>query len=1086
MFKILTLLISLIIVNIVFSQQRKPFIENFTPKNYGLSNHVQNWAVAQANDGIVYFGNSTKVLAFDGQNWDDIKVTPNGFVLSLVKADNNRIYLGSINEFGYIDIDNNGEKKYFSLSDKLKNEDASFGEIRRVFYSNGTAYFFSQKQVYIYKNDKITTIKPTVKGASFHLAFMLNNKLILRQRNLGLVKYNNGKLEFIKGTEIFKNYGVFGVIPFKNKYLIITQEIGLYEYYPAKSIIFKIKNKSITKLNTYKIFGAIKLHDKNIALNTDRNGLIIIDSIGNIKQIFNEKTGIIDNGVNAVHQDVYNDLWLATKNGISRVNYSSPISFYNEKTGLYGNVFTTKRFNGKLYVGTTNGLFVQTGDNENRFFKRVKAIKYSVTKLIIAGNSLVIGTKNGAYTLNTKNEIKQISNIDSRNILWVKEKKLLFAVGENGFAIYKHLNEWELVKLNEEIIDNFIGFDYEIVNNYVRLWAGSKTSGLFKIDVDGELNINYYLFIAEAGLDDSWVRTFKYNNKVYFSQQSGTYQYIDEEKYDSLQQGDTHGKFIGFYDIKIPAGKGIFKIQQQNNEVFANVENTIMYGVNADSLNSIRFNLVGYQVYNDLFLEADSTIWLCSNSGLFAYDLLNKYNINTKPILYNRKVKCSVDSVIFNGNNLISSNKIIFNLNTLTFYYSSLYVQNGKTPTYSYKLNNYDEHWSHWTKQTSVKFQKLHEGKYTFMVKAKTVYGVESDIVIYSFEILRPWYRSILAYILYFLLLVGIVILIIRLYTARLKAKNIQLEKIVEDRTAEVVHQKNEIEKQKDEITHIHNEVQDSINYAERIQRAVLPSKKFIDEALDEHFILFKPKDVVSGDYYWAFRNKNTLIITVADCTGHGVPGAFMSMLGISFLNEIVTDNQVTTASQILDELRKKVIYALKQKGLEGEQKDGMDMSICLIHLDTNIVQWAGANNPLYILSDTVINVETENTLYKIFEDEKLTITNKVLYEIKPDKMPVAHYIKMDNFTNNIFKLKKGDMLYMFSDGYADQFGGPKGKKYKYKPFKRLIVNSSNKPMEEQGIIFDKSIETWKAYIDPITGKNYEQIDDICLIGIKL
>ena len=1088
---ILTLTILIGFINLGFSQQRKPYIENFTPKNYGLSNHVQNWSVVQGDDGILYFGNSTKVLEYDGQNWKDIKITPNGFVVSMAKAPNNRIYVGSVNEFGYIDIDDKGEKKYYSLSNNLKVEDKYFDKVWRVFYTDEAVYFFSQKQIYVYAENKISLIKPTVKGTTFHTAFMVDNKLFVRQRGLGLLVYNNNKFELIDGGDVFKDIGVFGIIPFKNKYLIITQEIGLYEYSLQNKSITKLLNADENKLNSYMIYGAIKLHNNKIALNTSKNGVIIIDSIGNIKQIFNEKTGIIDNGVNAIYQDFYNDLWLATMNGISRINYSSPVSFYNEETGLYGNVYTSVRYNGKLYVGTTNGLFVQANENSNRFFKRIKGLKYSVTDLIEAQGNLLIGTKEGLYNLSKIGELSLVNNLDSRNVLWVKEKKLLFTVGNNGLAIYEYINKWQQLKINDEIIDDFIGFDYELIDGNIRLWAGTQNSGLFKIDIYDKLNIDYYLFIAEAGLDDGWVRLFKYNNKVYFSQRSGVYEYLTADKVktqvdDSLKQYITNGEFVRFSGIKIKEGLGIFNIEQQHNEIFANVENEIMYGENNDSLRSRSFNLIDYQVYNNLYLEKDTTLWMCSNNGLFAYDLLNNYNIDAKPILYNRQVKCSVDSVLFNGNEKNIFNKIDYNYNTLTFDYSSLYLQNGIASVYSYKLKGYDDNWSEWTKQTSVKISKLHEGKYTFMVKAKTVYGVESDVVTFDFEILRPWYRSIWAFFLYVIVLVLFIILVIRLYTARLKAQNIQLEKVVQERTAEVVHQKNEIEKQKDEITHIHNEVKDSINYAERIQKAVLPSKDFINEALAEHFILFKPKDVVSGDYYWAFRVKSILIITVADCTGHGVPGAFMSMLGISFLNEIVSDAEVTTASQILDELRKKVIFALKQKGIDGEQKDGMDMSICVIDLKTNIVQWAGANNPLYILSDTEIKVETDNTSYKIFEDKKLTVTDKVLYEIKPDKMPVAHYIKMDNFANNMFKLKKGDRLYMFSDGYADQFGGPKGKKYKYKPFKRLIVNSSNKTMEEQNTILDKSIEEWMAYTDEVTGKNYEQIDDICLIGIKL
>ena len=277
-----------------------------------------------------------------------------------------------------------------------------------------------------------------------------------------------------------------------------------------------------------------------------------------------------------------------------------------------------------------------------------------------------------------------------------------------------------------------------------------------------------------------------------------------------------------------------------------------------------------------------------------------------------------------------------------------------------------------------------------------------------------------------------------------------------------------EIHKQKKHIEEIHKDVTDSINYAKRIQTAILPERTLLKEHFTDHFILFKPRNVVSGDFYWWAEVTNQLVITVADCTGHGVPGAFMSMLGISFLREIVRKEYMTEPSRILHKLRKEIINALKQKNIESEQKDGMDISLCSINTDTLEMQWAGANNPLYI-----IRSNPDLTTF-----EKLSN----LEEIKPDRMPIGIYDRMDKFTTHEIKLNKGDIIYLTGDGYKDQIGGPNNKKFMSKRLKELLLEISAKPMEEQHEILNNTINDWMNSYEV----KYEQTDDITVMGIKI
>jgi serine phosphatase RsbU (regulator of sigma subunit)/Tfp pilus assembly protein PilF len=275
----------------------------------------------------------------------------------------------------------------------------------------------------------------------------------------------------------------------------------------------------------------------------------------------------------------------------------------------------------------------------------------------------------------------------------------------------------------------------------------------------------------------------------------------------------------------------------------------------------------------------------------------------------------------------------------------------------------------------------------------------------------------------------------------------------------EITVQKNVAEKQKELVEEKNKEILDSINYAKRIQDAILPSHDINSDIVKESFILYHPKDIVAGDFYWYGVKNNKRIITAADCTGHGVPGALMSMLGMTFLNEIVNHMGKTRPSDILSELRDLVKETLKQRGSEGESKDGMDMALISLDQDTLKLEFCGANNPLWIFRNE--NGKTE------------------FIEIDPDKRPVGYFRGMGiPFTNKEFQLKKGDRIYLFTDGYADQFGGPRGKKFKYKQLKELLANILEKPMSEQHTILKETFENWKGMLD--------QVDDVCIVGIRV
>jgi serine phosphatase RsbU (regulator of sigma subunit) len=268
---------------------------------------------------------------------------------------------------------------------------------------------------------------------------------------------------------------------------------------------------------------------------------------------------------------------------------------------------------------------------------------------------------------------------------------------------------------------------------------------------------------------------------------------------------------------------------------------------------------------------------------------------------------------------------------------------------------------------------------------------------------------------------------------------------------------KNKIQEQHHMVEEKQREILDSIHYAKRIQSALLTSNAYIRKYLDDFFILYKPKDIVSGDFYWALQHEGSLYVAVADCTGHGVPGAFMSMIGINLLGQIIAERKCTNPGLILDILREEIIRNLNGEHATEESRDGIDMVLLRLDLATKRLEFAGANNSVYIL-----NADTQE-----------------LKEYKGNKMPVGkHTESIDSFTKQTVQLKTGDRIYAFTDGYPDQFGGPKGKKFKYRQLEELIAKNAALPMDKQWTLLDTAFEEWRGKL--------EQVDDVCIVGIRL
>jgi len=305
--------------------------------------------------------------------------------------------------------------------------------------------------------------------------------------------------------------------------------------------------------------------------------------------------------------------------------------------------------------------------------------------------------------------------------------------------------------------------------------------------------------------------------------------------------------------------------------------------------------------------------------------------------------------------------------------------------------------------------------------------------------------------------LFGVVLIIIVVIFAYVQKRR-DNQKIKEQNT-QITEANEELTVLNEAISKQNSEIMDSISYAQRIQSAMMPPVGYFNELLDEAFILYRPRDIVSGDFFWIRQVNQFIILAAADCTGHGVPGAFMSLLGISYLNEIVQRREITQAGEVLNELRRQIKHSLRQHGHPDETKDGIDMALCVIDQKNRSMQYAGAYNPLYLIREEKGDAE--------------------LIELKADRMPLGYHQGKDRpFTNHDIKLEIGDTFYIFSDGFIDQKGGPEQKKFMSKKFKSLLIEIHDRPLFDQKNILEKTLTDWMG--------TQSQIDDILVVGVRV
>jgi len=1068
--KICQALILLMITSQSYSQQSgRTFIRNFPPEEFKAA--TQNWNIIQDKRGILYFSNIEGLLEYDGVSWRMHKL-PGTHEILLGK--DGKIYAALENDFGVFVVDSTGNLVYHSLKDRIPGGTRDISTVWQIHSQGNKIIFRSNNEIFILKNDRIKVIKAET---DFSVSASIGDEIYLCQQGKGLYCLENDSLVLFDRNELFINERMTYAIPFKGKdFLITIRDKGIFLYSPTaeEKLQKPEKFREIDKFLTENMpYSAIVLPGGDFAVATITRGIIIFDGEGRIKNLINKNSGLLDNTVYGLFVDSRGQLWAALDNGISLIQYNLPFSFYNEQNGLNGNILSLYYYQKHLYAGTSQYLFVQ---NEQGNFEIVQGSEGQVFDLLESRGILLAAQNPGILSVKGRKAV-MIAGTEDLPFLAITtlpgDPDHLIAGSAEGLYLLKyHNSSWHL--------DHKIkGFDmpvYLAVKDMEgNIWASSFLD-MYRLLISK--NLDSIIFIRQYstinGLPGNSVNPSKLaSGEVVFVTDRGIYTYLRDKDI-----------FVPHPDFGMLRGIISPVIQLNNGDIwFQELKENRVYEKGILRLRDGKYYPYKTPFYKfrdissaDICIAPDSTIFIGTFSGLLRYDPHTRLDSNHYFNTLIRKVN-SQDSLIFRGeisdtseSGNIRGPDIHFKSNDMVFNFAAASYEDAEKNLYSFRLNGHDTAWSGWVRDTKKEYTNLHEGSYKFEVKSMNQYQETGSTASYSFRILPPWYRTWLAFTIYGIMSVLIVWLIVKLNIRRLEKQKDQLEKTVTERTAQLKSTLDVVNFQKLEIEASHGQIKDSINYAKYIQSAILPNKEFLDMHLKDYFVLFRPKDIVSGDFYWATFIENLTIVAAVDCTGHGVPGAFMSMLGAALLNEIINKEYITHPGVILRRLRKEVIRSLHQRGETGELKDGMDLSLCTIDFTSMKLQFAGANNPLYIIR--------KRDGKKIDTGNYIELERLILYEIKADRMPISIHESMKDFTTHEIELCKGDMLYLFSDGYADQFGGPEGKKLHYGTFRKILLEHAWEPVEEQKQSLEKTFSEWKG--------DHNQVDDVMIIGIRV
>ncbi len=1066
----------------------------------GIPGDAVNLCITMDKRGVMYFGTAGKgIVTYDGLQWGVISLNKQQKVNALAADTSGTVYAGGTADFGFLQPDTRGYFKFISLAARL-GDSLLINELQPVTSiatDSRRAYFTDRRKLYIYNfnSDSLKFINMD-QGSGLRSAgtvFSHDERVFIADNREGIFELKDDRLVLLPGGNKIKWVKFLTLLPFgKDQLLVVTVDNGLFLYNYVTGAVKKdfLSDFDNDRLKGGLISSASIIPGNRIAIGvTGGEGVYIFDFNGVLRQQITAET---PEGVEASVISMFCDftsnsqLWFCTPGFINRAYVSLPVSEFGSAAGLKNAITDFKIFDGETYVSGTPGLYVGSTDYGDRVrFTRVEDIDSQLSELLVISFSgkeiLIAATDKGLLQIDNRGSAKRVSeNLNVTSVTTDRNDPSVILAGTAMGTVSRLKYTGKGFVRTGSPFQTDTGGKVKVVEQTAdgEWWVlTGDPSGLYRLGKTPADSVVRYGRSRGLG-SDTLNHIVTVGNYLYVCSGKGVYRYNpDSDLFE--RDNDLIGKTFGNAEILklLKTPEGDLQVSGRDTRYFDALvtptrQGHVVFRKQFDFLPDIPTSDIGY---------IDGNIWIIKGKVIYVIDKSRLgYNYGSFSTFFTA-ITAGRDSVLLNngfptmaanGKRLPAvrqpegSNTVLrHSLNDISFRWTTTFYTGEEKTEYRYKLEGFDSDWSKWERRNFKDYTNLPHGDYTFKLKSKTVTGMEGEETLFRFSVHRSWYQATASRILYFLLGGFILFAILRLLTLRLRNENKRLRRLLAESRSELSLRKKEVES--------------GINYATRIQQALLPSEKILADTLGNHFILFKPRESVSGDYYWISRKEERLFVVAADCTGHGVPGAFMSLLGMSLLDEVINRLAFHKADEILTQMRKRVITSLKQAGESRAVIDLMDMGLLVFDYKRRTVEYAGANIPCFKVR-ALDPDETELWQAGEFESEEGAISNgKFLLEtVNASKMPIGLSLRMDSeFTLNEWELEKDVSFYLVTDGYSDQFNGVTGRKFMKRNLKKLLLDVQDFQMTRQKDILEERFNSWMG--------KAPQLDDVLVIGLR-
>jgi len=771
-----------------------PYIENYPKSVYASGN--QNWSIAKDNKGVMYFGNAEGLLTFDGKYWQKYQMPNRQIVRSVATDQNGKIYTGGFGEFGYWAYLNN-KLSYKSLTSLLPKGVKVSDEIWKIYVDRDRVIFQSFSRIFIYKNEKIEIIKAP---SSFLFLHKVNNRYLIEVLDKGLFELSGSKLIYIPNSDKLGKQGILSILPYKQNGLIIgTSKNGLFTY--DGQDFTPLLTPANNYLKTFQLNNGVKLLDKYYAYGTILNGLIIIDENGTVVQRINKSSGLQNNTVLSIYADNEQNLWTGLDNGIDRIELNSPLYFYFDKTGQFGTVYSSIIFKDKIYLGTNQGLFYSDWSKNSELvpfnFRLIPNSQGQVWELAILNNELICGHNNGTFKV-VGDQITWISTISGG---WTIKKSSsnpnYFIQGTYiGLSLYK--NTPAGLKFSNKILgfgepSRFIEQDHK-----GDIWVAHAYKGLYKLTLNSDYTkvTSTKYFDERNGLPGNYnINIFNLENRIVFSSDRGFYTY--DELSNKFTPYDVLNKSLGSFATSnkiISAGNRKYWFIDHGKTSLVSFLEPGKIEIDSNQFSLLDGRMVQY--YENISQISNAIYLISVDDGFVIYNSTLNQSIQKRklPAVLIRRIEDITDKyfTISETGNSSSETEIPNSRNNIRISFALPYYRQAKIK-FQYYLEGYSKDWSDWSIATQKDFTNLSSGTYTFKVRAKLDDTSVSDTTSFEFTILRPWYLSNLAILIYLVLVIIIVIFGKRAYETKLKRDSQKISDKLKAEQDEILRQEAEV-----------------------------------------------------------------------------------------------------------------------------------------------------------------------------------------------------------------------------------------------------------------------------------------------------